>query len=117
MSKSIQQRIDFNKRVRETVDSILSLVGEQSPEFWEEFACELKRRDLLQAEDSSSDSPLEDMNTLQAQKFEVVPMPFGKYKDTLIKDLPLDYLCNLLDPNDFTKKLRKYVAYRQRTSG
>lgn len=52
-----------------------------------------------------------EMNYEQAKKFEQIEMPFGLYKGQKIKDVEFSYLCNLLDPNPFMKKLRAYLKY------
>lgn len=100
------ESIATGKQVRE----FISFIGDQPPELWEEFALELKRRDLLQ---SYAAEPEEEMTIHQLQIFEKVEMPFGIHKGTQIKDIPYDYLCNLFDPNPFMKKLKLYIRSKR----
>lgn len=55
------------------------------------------------------------MNLEQAKAFEQIPMPFGKYKDELIGEIDYKYLVDLTEPNDFIKKLKKYIRFCERT--
>lgn len=51
----------------------------------------------------------EPMSDLEASRFREAVMPFGKHEGTRVGDLPLSYLCNLLDPSPFMRDLRRYV--------
>lgn len=41
--------------------------------------------------------------------FDETPMPFGKYKGTLVKDLDPSYILMLIKDKEFISKLKTYV--------
>ncbi len=53
---------------------------------------------------------VEPMTDVQAKAFEDTPMKYGKHVGKRIGDVPIDYLCYLADPNEWTKDLKRYLA-------
>lgn len=50
------------------------------------------------------------MSDAQARAFRDTRIPFGKYGGCKVDDVCLSYLCNLADPNEWIKELRRYLA-------
>jgi len=62
--------------------------------------------DLDTEESKPDDQP---MTQFGARAFERKLMPWGNYKGQPIKDVPMQYLCALVDPSDFKRELRRYI--------
>lgn len=89
---------------REAAVFLLSLVvGPQRQRFWEVLRDEAIKH-------LPTPPPQEPpMSDADAAKFEREPMPYGKFIQMEIGDVPIGYLCRLLDPDEFGLKLRRYV--------
>lgn len=103
---NVQRRIEINNFVREFLHSL----NEEEQQHVKSFV-----NSAVKSNDIKRDiEPPASLNQEQVRKFENVEMPFGIHKGKKIKDVPFDYLCNLLDPNPFIKKLQQYVIYCNR---
>jgi hypothetical protein len=49
------------------------------------------------------------MSDEQARAFGEQEMTFGLWKGCAIKNIPREYLCYLVDPNEFSVELRRYL--------
>lgn len=109
----LETRITVNNHVRDWItmiqgelDSTVHPFSEEMKlNFWQEFATEMKRRDLVQAQGE----PPKEMNDVQGHNFEISECSFGQYQGIRYRAIPYDYLAWLVDVN---KKLELYVRWR-----
>lgn len=108
-----EQRVQMGKSVRDNIqfiqcaieDDLSTRSEEYRQNFWQEFATEMKRRDLVQAEGD----PPKEFTDEQAQAFGLQPCPFKAFIGVAYRAVPYDYLANLVDLN---KRLELYVRWR-----
>ena len=56
------------------------------------------------------------MTNKEGRRFEAEPMPFGQHMDTLIGEVPIDYLEWLDEQPDFRRELNRYLRGRLKES-
>jgi hypothetical protein len=95
-----------NIAARESAEAVISLIGEESPRFWQELARLAKAQ--LPAEPLPSD-PLPAMGEQEAIRFEKATLPWGAHHGEEIGTVEPGYLLFIAEGDDFTKKLRRYV--------
>lgn len=121
MTLSLERRVELGKKVTELITFIELEVQDKVSEVSSNFQLEqiIERTllydklisELMKKLPKSEQSSSEELSIKQVQIFEEVTMPFGIHKDSQIKNVPYEYLCNLFDPNPFMKKLKKYLEY------
>lgn len=117
MSLTTEQRVEIGKKVRfffSLIEEELNdkfIHGEFADEFWIRFAEEMKRRDVLQAADSSNNREFTDA---EGHRFGQKECPFNQYKGVKYHAVPYDYLAFIVDSN---KLLERYLRWRYSTRG
>lgn len=98
--------IESNIRARQEAQAVISLCGGQTERFWEclEELARAERKEL------PVDSAPQVMTDSEAISFEKSELPYGKYSGLEVGEVPLDYLLFLAEGDQFTKRLKKYVA-------
>ena len=94
-----------NIAARREAEEILELIGEKPVRFWRALAFQVKAK--LPPEPEPEQPEL--MSEEQALRFERTRVPYGKYQDCDVDMVPTEYLCWLIDGNEFTNNLRRYL--------
>lgn len=98
--------ITENIAARESAEAVVSLIGEESPRFWQELV-RLAKEQL--PSDPAPVDPLPAMSEQEAIRFEKATLPWGAHRDEEIGSVEPGYLLFLAEGDDFTKLLRRYV--------
>jgi hypothetical protein len=101
--------IQTNIAARHEAETLLELVGEQPPRFWEVLA-ELATSKLPPK--PAPIDPFAPMDDQEAIRFEAKEMPYGSYAGTAIGEVSCQYI-GFIAENDFAIKLRRYVKSRR----
>jgi hypothetical protein len=118
---NIPDRIDYGEEgealadiVAEQVDSIAGFSDDTARRIVASRVIKRLVKLGLHDEPKARVAPVEPMHDHEALAFGRSAMQYGKHAGTFIRDVPLEYLCMLTDPNEFTKNLKRYVAWRAR---
>lgn len=110
MSLTIEERVLIGNFVRGMLNDMINDLPVESAgainHFWSIIYDEGKKHC------PSTATKDEQMTYEEARAFEEQPMPFGRWKGMSIRDIDIEYLQYVTDPNPFQIKLRKYVDYR-----
>lgn len=114
MTLTTEQRVQMGKAVRDNISFIqLSIEDDCATrnedyrqEFWAEFAHEMRRRDLVQAEGTLDNREFTDEDGI---RFGQKECPFNQYKGIKYHAVPYDYLAFIVDSN---KSLERYLRWR-----
>ncbi len=53
------------------------------------------------------------MSDAEVKRFRDTSVPWGKHRGQLVDEVPLEYLCWLVDANDWKDELRRYLDNEQ----
>jgi hypothetical protein len=101
----LQQNIDDRK----DAEAVAELAGEQRPRFWEELARICASRLPPPPVEDAGPGP---MGEQEARRFEMERMAYGAHAGREVGTVPVSYLLWLAEGDDFTRRLRRYVASR-----
>lgn len=111
MPITIEDRVMIGHHVRSIVSLVEETVfvdEESKQHFWQEFAAEIKRRDLVQAQ-GEAPNEMKELSDEQGEVFGLETVTFGKYNGIHWRAVPYDYIAWLVDLN---KRLELYVRWR-----
>lgn len=94
---------------RAEVVELLAFIGERPTLFWEVFADEMKRRDLLQADSVEVND--REFTIEQGQEYHNSICPFKQYAGQPYNNVPFEYLAWIADKN---ADLARYLRWRER---
>ena len=97
--------VEACKRARE----MFELIGEQPQRFWEALAMICQEQLPVTSKVLDKHGPLNDQ---EAQAFERVLMPRGRYAGEAVGDVPVEYILWWTEQDDFTPMLLRYVRSR-----
>lgn len=98
-----------NIAAREAAEAVVSLIGDESPRFWQQLVRLAKER---LPPDPVVVDPLPAMDEQEAIRFEKVTLPWGTHTGKEIGVVSPGYLLFIAEGDEFTKKLRRYVKSR-----
>lgn len=98
--------IETNIAARKDAEEIIAFIGDKPARFWELMAAHAATK-LPQKSVEPKDLPMDDD---EAAKFEEWMIPWGKYAEHHVGEVPVGYLLFLAEGDEFTRKLRRYVA-------
>jgi len=99
-----------NIRARKEAEEVVDMCGNQPQRFWEALRSMCEAR--LPPEPTPVD-PYPPMDDKEAANFERREMPYGKYVGKAMGEIPVSYMCWLVEGDAMVKAARRYVRSKR----
>jgi hypothetical protein len=95
-----------NITARQDAEEIIAFIGDKPQRFWEVLAAHA----ATNLPPDPGEPAIEPMDDVEATRFEKYPFTWGKHIGEEVGSVPVSYLLFLAEGDEFTKRLRRYVA-------